>query len=350
MDSMKYEELDQKLQEQASNYKATLLGYGVELHKIPRNYRRYLLQCGHEQDIKYRHMAVGKFRCRECTKSKYEIAATEIDAEIIEHLPLKEDADYKKYKLRCGHIKLMAPYNLNASCAECNENLISNKLREVGLTAVSKHSQGYAYKFNTCGHVQNIKRASILNNNIPKCIECARIRHQEEAESAGLKYTRKTSVKDGEQGYYNEYILPCGCLKLIKPGNVRKNSWGCEIHSNYWNKEAVLYLIEFKTEKSSWLKLGVTSNIGRRISDYKINTDYKHKILLVRTFESLHNAEKAEKEIHRKHSKVKVPSDRMKEFMRSGYTECYPLEFREQLLQEIEGIEIGQPVHISASQ
>ena len=266
MDSMKYEELDQKLQEQASHHKATLLGYGKELHKIPRNYRRYLLHCGHEQDIKYQHMAVGKFRCKECIKDKCEIAASEIGAEIIENLPLKDDADYKKYRLRCGHVKLMAPYNLNASCTECNENLINTKSEEANITILSKQSGSYVCKFNTCGHIQNIKRSSILNNNIPKCFECVKIRYQIEAEAVGLKYISKTSVKDREYGYYGEYILPCGCSKLIKPGNVRKNSWGCEIHSSYWNKEAVLYLIEIKTEKFSWLKLGVTSNIGRRIS------------------------------------------------------------------------------------
>jgi hypothetical protein len=301
-------------------------------------YGHYLLPCGHSQDIKKQHVKSNRYRCRECLLLEYKAQAQSCGLEVIDFKPTS-DTNYKRYKfIGCGHERILdfsAVKNKSVECTECinisrNEAATRNNLILIDLNDCSKwmHRQ---YKYCDCGHIQSIKLQDVSNDKIPKCIECKKLRWQDEASNAGLKLLSACSEDTG----YSNYLLPCGCTQKFKIGNIRYNKWACKEHSNFWTKPSNVYLISFTTESKSWLKLGVSANVKQRILDYKLKCKYDASVIISKTFQTYKQALDFEKFLHNKYKENNILHSEMKEYMQNGWSECYDLSLIDTLYQEI---------------
>jgi predicted GIY-YIG superfamily endonuclease len=168
-----------------------------------------------------------------------------------------------------------------------------------------------------------------LNNKVTKCVQCRIIRWKNEASINGLEYlSHVNNIKA-------KYRLPCGCIKDIAVGSVRGNIWACDTHSNWWNKNSCVYLIRCNTENFSWLKIGVSVNVDRRITEYYFKQETSVDIICMKSFLNFKEATNFEKVLHRKYSNLNISHEHMKNYKKSGWSECYPLELKEILLKEL---------------
>lgn len=313
---------------------------GSALGKYAKQYQyaQYKLPCGHLQDIRKQHVKTGSYRCKACLKAQYEEDAQICGLEITEFQPCS-DKDYKRYKfIGCGHEKLLTTYavrNKNIECTDCvddqrHKDAIRNNLVLMDSKDCSKWTHR-DYKYNSCGHVQKMKLQDVSKNKIPKCTQCRELRWKTEANLAGLEFL----CISNEDINCCEYLLPCGCTKKFKTGNVRYNKWACDEHSNFWTKPSDIYLIKFTTETKQWLKLGVSTDAKRRILDYKIKCKYDADIIVTKTFETYKEALEFEKLMHKKYKYSNLSHSNMKEYMQNGWSECYDLSLIDVLHKEI---------------
>lgn len=320
-----------------------LVGKAVGTYSAQYAHKLYELECGHRQDIKKQHAKAGKFRCKTCLVQKYESFATMNNLTILDHKPTS-DPDYKLYKFAdCGHEQLFASYNIKfgVSCSTCTTNsriTAANRndlvLLNIECTDKWMHRD---YKYKKCNHVQSMKLQDVENNNIPECKQCRKDRWVEEALSSGLVFIGESETTLSNNGKYYKYEMPCGCVKDFKVGNVKRNVWACNIHSNFWNKRSNLYVIKFTDILSdfSWLKVGVSTNVQRRISDYKLKSECTHDILFVKEFDSYREALTFEKRIHSKYKEFNLDHSLMKNYKQNGWSECYTLDISSELLSEL---------------
>jgi hypothetical protein len=312
-----------------------LIGDAIGTYSAQYAHKLYELECGHRQDIKKQHAAAGKFRCKTCLIDKYENIAKLNNLEIVNHTP-NSDPDYKLYKFKdCGHEKLFASYNIKSgiSCSTCTiqsrfDAAHRNNLELLNADCTDKWMHR-DYKYKKCSHIQSMKIQDVGNNNIPECRECRQNSWIEDALSVGLVFIGESKNKVHKNSKYYEYLLPCGCKKDFLIGSIKKNSWACDVHSNFWNKRSNVYLIKF-TELSSgfsWLKVGVSTNVNRRINDYKLKSKCLHDILYVKEFDTYKEALVFEKNIHCKYKNINLDHNTMKKFKQNGWSECYPVEF-----------------------
>ena len=87
----------------------------------------------------------------------------------------------------------------------------------------------------------------------------------------------------------------------------------------------------------TWIKIGVTSNLPRRILEYKIHSPFRVVSESTIEFPSLAEATKTEKRFHKKLKYLRIEPKLMKGYMQNGTTECYPMEHFELLNKELWG-------------
>lgn len=337
---MKQEVIDRRIREAASQ-NCEYLGAPSGEYKETYQYCSYKFPCGHIQDVKRVHFNAKKYRCRTCLINKHENRALDHGTEIIDHRP-NDDADYKLYKLACGHTKLIASYNINKSASFCEScdttarHLAAerNNLELLNLEDATTW-MSRLYKFKDCGHIQSILLSKVTNDNVPSCSACQKIRWQKEAEAVGAELLEMWVEKTDTGISKHNYRLVCGCIKAVSTGCIRTNGFGCDKHSAYWKMKAVMYCIEITTPNLTWLKVGVSSKLAKRVSDYKIKSDYSYEILKEIDYESLAEATRFEKQFHKKYKDLRLNPDSMKLYKDNGTTECYPLSMSQQILEEL---------------
>lgn len=320
-----------------------LIGEAVGTYSAQYAHKLYELECGHHQDIKKQHAKSRKFRCKTCLIQKYESAAATNNLVIIDHSPT-QNPDYKLYKfIDCDHQQLFATYNVKTgvNCSSCTINARILAAERNGLVLLNSDCTDKwmhrDYKYKECNHTQSMKLQDVENNNVPKCRQCRKDRWIEEASSSGLVFIGESETALSNNSKYYKYELPCGCVKDFKVGNIKRNVWACDVHSNFWNKKSNLYVINFTDVSSSfsWLKIGVSTNVQRRISDYKLKSKCKHDILFVREFSSYKEALTFEKRLHSDYKDFNLDHSLMKKYKQNGWSECYTLDISSKLLYEL---------------
>lgn len=329
-------------QKVAEKYNLEIIGDAVGNYVNKHAHKHYRLSCGHFQDMKCSHVAVGRFRCRSCVIDKHENTAKMYGLEIIDHNPTN-DADYKLYRiLSCNHTKLIATYNVDTfECDVCIDEKRYVAASRNNLTLLNGADSSVwnrrNYKYNSCGHIGSLRILDVENGCIAPCYTCREIRWKEEAASEGLELLGQTTEEKQtlEQGTYYDYKLPCGCVKNLQVGNVRCGVWACDTHSNWWNKSSNVYLIHFKTEGFEWLKLGVSRDVVKRITQYNLLASCEHKLLKVVPFTNFKGAIDFEKSLHKKYKSVNLNHELMKQYKGNGWSECYPMSLAETLIEEL---------------
>lgn len=326
--------------EEAKSRGLILIGPALGVYKHQSAHLHYLLPCGHTQDIKACHVKVGKFRCQSCVKENHIREARLLDLELIDHAPT-DDADYKLYKSKsCGHERVMPAWHISRQvekgfieCQICVSDRRFEAAERNGLVLIADESEKWMYRkyaYKLCGHEQYMKIQDIAKDIVPSCETCRITRLHTEASDRGL-----TLLKMNVEKEKHLYELPCGCTKAFKAGNIRRDVWACDNHS-YLNKDAYLYVLEFIEDDFSWVKIGKSINVADRIKN--IESAAYCEALYISPKRKSHEILKIEDELHKQFSKVNLEYDIMKFKMKNGWTECYDISSKYEILNKVRSI------------
>lgn len=295
------------------------------------SYAIYELPCGHSQEIRKQHYKAGRYRCKTCQNIKHSEEAKAIGLTLIEDL-----GSYKKYQLPCSHYKNILPEQVRTgiyACDDCKDSQRKTATSKLNIEILSTLPNKLHIKFLSCGHTQIVKSAILHKDNSPICKECIHMEHLHHAEREGLLIVNQTNLTTTREF---TYLLPCGCLKKLKAGNVKRGIWACDTHSNWWNKSSGIYVLKLTLGTSEIVKIGVTCNVKSRIASFGLADSVKFELIEYYTFENFKHATDVEKTLHKDFSHLKLPCLIAKTYLQSGYTECYPIEHLGYLIQQLE--------------
>lgn len=299
-------------------------------------YSNYILDCGHTQRIKKQHFKAGKYSCKTCQELKFKAEALQNNLEFI----CNSDSSYKRYKFKaCGHEKNILPEQVRTGkfkCKVCEENQLISDLSFCGVELVEKKKSKVVLKYSSCGHTVETKYQHIGNRNVPSCKDCRLEELKQQSFCEGLELLYKDESNLSTNAYF--YKLPCGCTRSLRVGNVKRGAWACTTHSNWWNKPSNIYLIRFSADGFSWLKLGVTTSVERRIFDYKMKKDTNKTVLFCEQVSTYSKAIEMEKYLHKQFKSCNLNHKEMRSYMTNGFTECYPHDIMQKMLSKIEEV------------
>ena len=266
--------------------------------------------------------------------------AKEIGAELLQ---TNSKAGYGVYKLQCGHegvFRYSHVKDKSISCQICRDEELAFRAMSVGLvlnfgTEVESGRNYRNYTFD-CGHSRDLRIDHVAKNNF-KCKVCQELKNKEEASEHNLVLLGKSTNSNPN---YRSYLLPCGCTCDINVSRASEGAWICRsCNAGYFKRPSNIYLLRFKTETFSWLKLGFSYSVETRIRDYKLAVPFSSEIIFLKEIENGYDAFVLEKKIHKNLKSHRLPKDLMRKFhSKSGYTECYEDGFEDIMIQEIKEV------------
>ncbi|MDG2296922.1 MAG: hypothetical protein P8L75_01900 [Gammaproteobacteria bacterium] len=297
-----------KHEKEAKAVGLTLIGDGRNY-----SYRTYRLNdCKHEQEIAVVMVRRNSFRCEQCLQIKFEEEAKAVGLTLIGE---GRNADYRTYSFNdCGHEeeKTIQSVRLKrAKCIQCFKLKLQNEAKDVGLTLIGKgKNRNYrTYRFNECKHEQEIVISHVRRNEF-KCSQCHQLILEKEAKKVGL-----ILIGLGRQHAWRTYrFIECEHEQEIQKSNVRNDNFVCNAcEETSWSLPSKVYLLEIKIGSFKWLKLGYAKTIKTRIYRYRLPESVKVKRLKVIDFDTGREAYDFESSLHTKYKRKKLPVKKMKE-------------------------------------
>ena len=239
----------------------------------------------------------------------------------------------------CNHVKEYIPSKIRNHvpvCKECNLERFKKEALEKGLIfhPVITKPKHYTYEFIGCGHKKEYEPRTVRNKT-PTCDECLINRFKKEANEKDLTLIGNSERK----GYYLYQFNECKHIKESRPDMINTGYPCCEVCGDtYHSKSSNLYLIKIFKKGHSFLKLGVANSINHRVKTYQLQKGYKAETILSIPFSTNFKAVRVEKLLHKKYSDFNLNHFAIKTIMKSGFTECYPLNLLDQLKKEIQKI------------
>jgi hypothetical protein len=309
----------------------TLIGEGKNA-----NYRTYQFnKCGHRQEIRPSHIREYKPECNKCYENKLSNEAMEANLQMIGK---GTKGDYRLYIFnKCGHqaeFGIGHVRNKNIQCEDCRQIQFKEEAEMIGLTLLGEgRTVSYRkYLVHECGHEQEFQ-LSHIRQGVYKCRICIEEKHKSEAKEFGLSI-----VGNGRSRFYRLYQFnDCDHKQEMQLSNVRYGNFLCnQCEETSRTQPSKVYLLEIQVGSFKWLKLGYAKTIKSRIYRYRLPDDAKTKRLKIIQFKTGNKAHEFESAIHHKHIRKRLPNKKMKEFHKTGFNECYPLEMLDKLLEELE--------------
>lgn len=298
------------------------LGDGAN-HNL-KSYR--FISCGHTQDIDYGSVKK-KFKptCFTCLNEQRKQQAINVGLELIDK---GRNRNFGLYKCRICNAEQQITYgNIIQNsfiCHNCLDIKHKKEATSVDLEIIKTISSHYKlYKFKKCGHEQKINIGHVRQNNF-KCHTCIQNRHVNEAEQNGL-----TIVGKGKNTKYRLYeFIECGHQQEIQLGNVRLGRFVCNIcEETHMDLPSNIYLLQISCNDFTWLKLGFSKNINKRILEYGLPSKVSVKEIRSVNVKSGRQAQKIEMGMHQKFKKSRLSSRRMKAYhTKQGFNECYDVK------------------------
>lgn len=145
--------LAEKFRKEAAKQQAVLMGPGKN-----RFYRIYRLRCGHEQEVQTQKMRDGAVRCDTCLTQRLNQEAKAQGAAI---LGPGSTSRHRFYRLRCGHKQEVETGNMrrgNAGCNTCQEEkfIREAKAQKCKILGAGRNANYRLYRL-PCGHEREIK-------------------------------------------------------------------------------------------------------------------------------------------------------------------------------------------------
>lgn len=241
----------------------------------------------------------------------------------------KENLHYRKYKFNaCGHVQDIRTDSVrigNFRCRTCLEEKLKRDASEAGLVLLDKRSEksrSYRWYILPCGHEAEVSVAYVKPSKKYLCPICLGNKLNKEAELLGLTLLRKSGP--GWSREYYLYKLPCDHERNINSKDVRKGLFKCDVCSEYsWTSPSKTYVYRLTVGSFSWIKVGHASNLERRVRGYRLAKCVEVKLLFVEDHNTRFEAQSHEARLLKAASCFKIDSNLIKSYMKSGSTECF---------------------------
>ena len=196
---------------------------------------------------------------------------------------------------------------------------------------VKKGTDIREYKCIECGN-NSLKSSTNIKKTKAKCKACYKDKLRKEAKEAGI-----ILIGYGHNSYYRLYKFEdCGHKRNIQITAVRNKTFSCAIcNKNSITKPSLIYLLDITNNNMRWLKLGYAKDIDLRIAQYRLKSESNIKKIRLVKMATGKLAKIKEQGIHKKYKEYKYLDETMKEHMTFGWSECYPIEMKEILLEEL---------------
>ena len=313
---------------EAAEQGAVIVGAGRS-----RNYRKYRLDCGHEQEVTTSSMRNGGFRCQTCLENKLDSEAAEQGAVVI---GAGRDANYRKYKLECGHEQEVHVTSMRKGqfrCQTCLENKLNAEAAERGaeIIGAGRNKDCRTYRLE-CGHEQEIQLSGMRKGQF-RCQTCLENKLHAEASDQGA-----VIVGAGRIASYRTYRLNCGHEQEIQLSGMRVGNFNCQTcEDTSRTLPSYVYLLHIINGEHEFLKLGYAKNIDLRVSRYGLpETAIVNHVTALR-FETGNEAHEFETALHSCMKSEQLSERKAKSYgmTRSGHTECYPVDMLDKLQAEL---------------
>jgi len=295
------------------------------------NYNLYkFTTCNHTAFLQPTHVRRKAFRCETCYLNNLSQTASSFG----EMFVCRTEGTKQRIIRACGHIfdtrHAHKRKHETLKCSACFEEALSKLASQNNYEVVSFTGNSWKEVRLNCGHFKSAHISQIIKGNII-CRVCLDLAHLEVIEDNGLKLLSKNADR------YNEYLLPCGCNKIIRKDHAEDASWLCTTcDDTHYSKPSNVYLLEIKSKGFSWLKLGFAKDVDLRIRNYGLSKDSEVKILTKLKFSNGYDAMLFEKSLHKKYKSFRLKPVFMENYHTfNGHTECYELDVKEELLKEI---------------
>jgi len=300
------------------------------------NYNLYRFKsCNHEQYFQPTHVRRNNIVCKQCFENNLKNEAISNDMELIDASSL--GYAFRKYKFtECGHIEDIRYASVKVretgKCKVCFEANLKVEAEKQNLTYLGRSELNGIYRrysFNNCGHVKDIAAPCIPVGRF-ECKDCIEDEKIKLCEENGLTIISK------EERYWL-FKLPCGHEKSLRVDHAIDDSWKCgDCGDSHYTKPSLIYLYHFSCPDFEWLKLGYSRNLSIRKANYKIPKDCKSELLFSKAINTGYEALLKERSIHDRLKHLRLCKKFMTTYMQSnGHTECYPVSAYDELMKEL---------------
>lgn len=312
-----------KLHREARKAGIKLLGDAANWNK---DYRRYKLNCGHERDIQTPHVRFGKFHCSECYAIERDRRLNEVGFEYVAHSKgnyhiIRHSACGNEFDYLLGSVTLGG---YTPVCQRCLKVSRQEALAGVGYEYVKPSKGNYhTIRHKECGSEFDYNLGHVTSGGkTPVCQHCLTESRQQTLADIGYEYVKHSKwkhhvIRHKECGSEFAYLL--GSVTL---GGKTPTCPSCG--GSHFNRDTNIYLKVYRKGRKSILKLGLANDVDKRelvinpLAGVTLQQEYIFKAGV--KLDGL----KLEKSLHKVFKTQVLNPTEAKQFITSGFTECYP--------------------------
>jgi hypothetical protein len=332
---------EEKLKYEAKLKGLTFVGKSIEKSKGKKSsvYDYIFDKCKHKKSYAISYVRNGNPVCYECIKNKVKEIALQKGLTFVKEL---EEYGMNEYIFNnCGHRKILSNgsvRNTTPRCNECNLERFKKEAAEKNMTMLDYVGKGhYNYRFNNCDHVEQYAPTNLRNVDSPRCSVCSLTKLKLEAKEKKMELIRKAD----RVGYYYYKFDECNHEKQCHVTDVSRGTPLCDqCGDTYYLSPSNIYIIRIYKGFHSFLKMGVATNIDRRIMNYKLKKGYKAELIKKVPFKTNKDAIREEKLIHKLNKEKRLNPTKIKNYLTSGFTECYPYSHLDCLIDFLDEIKV----------
>ena len=310
-------------------------GY-VFVKNTVRNYADYRhIACGHVTAYQHHHMSVGNVKCRHCMIARFKAEALERGYEYVDQTVAKDEATYTH--TACGRQSVFQIAHMrvgNIKCHHCKIDKWKSDAIPRGFEFVRQLSKNDSeYIHTACGRSSSYSPSLVEHGSIC-CRHCQEDRYKAEADAQGYEWLKRAGVM------HSFYIhKSCGGVQKKRLDAVRHGAVSCtNCEESWYTRKSGVYLLEIEHDGLSWLKLGLARNVKKRSKQYWLPESTSVKELFFTDYQFGRDAVTVENLLHKQFESYAISPDAIKTLMKSGFTECYKMDCKELLLDELRRI------------
>lgn len=303
--------------------------------------------CGHSKFIYKGKVKNGYPLCQECVRERINAEAKEAGLTLVDKGTKNKDSKLYKFNT-CGHFQEISVLHVRKKtfeCKSCLDEQYEIEATKAGLTILNLEDKKNAerlYKINKCGHIRKLKLTWVREQTF-HCVECQDAKIRKEAEKVNLEYLRRATSEDMKTEPKSHAIyksLVCGHTLCLSKTVVRNGIFKCPIcKEGYDSRESTIYLYKIKVRDFEWLKLGFSSNPLERLRQYKLDEGFEYSLVFSLKIDTGKSALGLERALHSKLKSKRLCPKLMKNYMeKSGFTECYPAHMEAEITKQMEAM------------
>lgn len=335
-------ELEAKYRSEAKRFDIELL---VPHETIKKNWYCRPNSCGHRINRPIRHIIQGTIDCEKCKLEKFLKEGAEKGLEPRYQVSGSSNTWLWEF-IKCGHTMRATTTNVRHSqpkCQECLKIKHSNQALDSGLVLLGPAIRSdldanfRSYRIIECGHEKDLAISASKDGSYT-CNICLKTKWQEAAKKIGLTYVGEASGHG--RSIYN--FDKCGHKRELLKSHVSLekiiNCNTCE--ENSWSQPSYIYLIKLSLQGvPTWLKLGYAGHVEQRIGQYGLADNIKYEILKQSATSSRTVAHEIERQMIQVYGKQRLNLEDMRKYMSiSGFSECYPEKLESEMIMTIDNM------------